>query len=154
MNGKTQNRQGFDTFKIDIRRFRHQKLGQIKERLEYVDKYFKILPPPSEEGSFMLVIIEGVPAKWVKLEKEKTMIGRAEDADIQIIDPNISRIHCAVENNNRNLVIEDNNSRNSVFVNGEKISRRNLCDGDIIRIGDSELVFVKNSPSDELIFGG
>ncbi len=143
---------GFETFQLDLGKFRNIKLREVKERLEYVSKFFEKMPPPSGDGAFVLVISEGEPKKWISLEAQKQLIGRAEDADIQIFDPNVSRIHCRIEENNRTHTIEDNGSRNGILVNGEKTSSRRLCDGDIVKIGDSELIFVKNSGAESDLF--
>ena len=50
--------------------------------------------------------------------------------------------------NGDNWLIEDNKSQNGIFVNGKKITERLLCEGDIIRIGTIELIYINNKKPD------
>jgi pSer/pThr/pTyr-binding forkhead associated (FHA) protein len=42
----------------------------------------------------------------------------------------------------RNSIIEDLNSTNGVFVNGRKVTRQVLSDGDAITIGDTQFRYL------------
>lgn len=152
MNHIASKNSSFDTFQLETKKIKDKKLAKIKERLEYIENYFKQLPPPEEEGLYVLVVFQSKAERWLKISKEKSLIGRSKDADIQIMDPNVSRIHCTIEINNKTPLVIDNDSKNSIYVNGEKCKSRCLCDGDIIRLGNSELVILKNSKEDLEIF--
>lgn len=68
-------------------------------------------------------------------------IGRDPDCDIVLDSPEVSRRHAAVTAAGRGFVITDE-SRNGVFVNGERITRSHrLADGDVVRVGDAILRF-------------
>lgn len=75
--------------------------------------------------------------KELAFDKEEITIGRGDDCDITIKSSSVSRIHAIIKNGE----IEDQDSRNGTFVNGEKITRHELSDNDKISIGDAELVF-------------
>src|SRR5262249_14299145 len=44
------------------------------------------------------------------------------------------------------LVVEDRGSSNGVFVNGRKVERASVDDGDVIRLGDSLIVVGRGEP--------
>jgi pSer/pThr/pTyr-binding forkhead associated (FHA) protein len=76
-----------------------------------------------------------------KLAKKETVIGRAEDAPVRLISPKASRQHAILHRRSGEFIIQDNGSRNGVYLNGLKVWRALLRDGDIIQIADSEFVY-------------
>ena len=70
------------------------------------------------------------------------VIGRDEKADFRIDDPTVSNVHARVVRTDSDYAIEDAQSRNGTFVNGEAVKTRNvLADGDTIRLGKVILTF-------------
>ena len=70
---------------------------------------------------------------------EKT-IGRAPRADF-IVDANlVSRLHCRVAAGASELEVVDLDSTNGTFVNGQRVARARLTDGDRLGVGNVELV--------------
>ncbi|MFH1421778.1 MAG: FHA domain-containing protein [Planctomycetota bacterium] len=93
-------------------------------------------------GHFKIFFSEDREDKVYPLYEEKEyIIGRARDADIQLNDIKVSRVHSKVVVKDNRYFITDNNSRNCTYVNGEKIETRELVDGDQVRIGFSVLQF-------------
>jgi diguanylate cyclase (GGDEF)-like protein len=76
-------------------------------------------------------------------------IGRAPDNIIQLPGKSTSRKHAHILWQDGHFVIEDINSTNGVFVNGEKCEKKTLFDGDHITIGTFYLVY-KEFNTDEL----
>lgn len=76
---------------------------------------------------------------------EASAIGRDPTATSVCLleDERISRVHARILRNgpDETPIIADNASRNGVFVNGVRITEKALADGDLIRIGNSFLVF-------------
>ena len=72
----------------------------------------------------------------------KTTIGRTPDNDLQIDASFISRHHAVLLANDQQTVIEDLNSTNGVHVNGHRISREILKDGDLVMVGKARFRFV------------
>lgn len=71
-------------------------------------------------------------------------IGRHEDNDIVLDNPYVSRYHAEIFSEGLRDLIRDLGSTSGTFVNGERITRRRLRDGDSIRLGKSrgvELTF-------------
>jgi pSer/pThr/pTyr-binding forkhead associated (FHA) protein len=66
----------------------------------------------------------------------RTRIGRASGCELQIDSSSVSRHHALVLVGPRDVIIEDLNSTNGVLVNGRKVSRHVLSDGDALTIGE------------------
>ena len=77
--------------------------------------------------------------------EESLSIGREWDNDLQISDPKVSRYHCILEREGRQLFIRDLESSNGTYVNGERISQKTLSGGERIQIGESILFYEKTS---------
>ncbi|BAW09824.1 BTAD domain-containing putative transcriptional regulator [Nocardia seriolae] len=72
-----------------------------------------------------------------------TRIGRLSDNDIALPDGRVSRHHALIIDNGHTWVVKDLQSSNGVFINGSRVLDSGLlCDGALLRIGDTELVFV------------
>ena len=70
----------------------------------------------------------------------KTM-GRAPRADFVVDAALVSRIHCRLTLSDANqLQLEDLGSTNGTFVNGAKVVKTELSDGDKIKVGRVEFV--------------
>jgi chromosome segregation ATPase len=68
----------------------------------------------------------------------RTRIGRAPGCEMQIESTSVSRHHALVLLTPRDAVIEDLKSTNGVIVNGRRISRQLLNDGDLVTIGEAQ----------------
>ena len=54
----------------------------------------------------------------------------------------MSRHHCQIITGAKSCVIEDLNSTNGIYVQGKRVRRHNLNDGDVVVIGKHELMYV------------
>jgi pSer/pThr/pTyr-binding forkhead associated (FHA) protein len=68
-------------------------------------------------------------------------IGRLPDNTIIIDSPAVSGHHACVFTTDGQYVVEDLQSTNGTFVNGVRVSRQVLQHGDVVKVGDHELVF-------------
>lgn len=84
--------------------------------------------PEINENSFALV-------------DQEYLIGRQYNVNINIPDPSVSNIHAKVFRGPEGYVLEDMNSRNGTFVNGDRINRRVLQENDVIFLGAAEIVY-------------
>ena len=74
-------------------------------------------------------------------------VGRAPRADFVVDAALVSRVHCRLTLNAVNeLELEDLGSTNGTFVNGKKVMRATLNDGDKVTIG--RVQFVVNAETD------
>ncbi len=67
-------------------------------------------------------------------------LGRSEEADFEIVDTKISRIHCRVELRDGEWVLEDLSSRNGTWVGERRVKRHVLADGDVFLLGRTTAV--------------
>ncbi len=75
-------------------------------------------------------------------EGEKLILGRSEDADLQVLDPSLSRRHCSIERIDDNFYVSDFGSANGTLVNGKPVKERTLLKpGDIVRAGAVDFQF-------------
>ncbi len=93
--------------------------------------------------------------RLVRVEESPFLIGRGGEIrnHLQLPDRRISRQCAALVYDGRDFCVEDRGQRRGVFVNGEKVAARTLCEGDIISFGlaDSfELIFHATETSESL----
>jgi hypothetical protein len=72
----------------------------------------------------------------LRMERE-IIIGRSSDLDMVLVEDMVSRKHARISTQGGHCVIQDLGSTNGTFVNGEKIKKVRLKEGDRILIGTS-----------------
>jgi pSer/pThr/pTyr-binding forkhead associated (FHA) protein len=82
-----------------------------------------------------------------ELTEETSTIGRLADNTIQIEDGSVSSHHAEVTFQNGSYHLHDKGSTNGTFVNGEAATTVVLKDGDQVRFGSIETVFVADAPA-------
>jgi len=80
------------------------------------------------------------------VRKRTTVIGRSQGCDIRLGDTNISRRHAELRQQGTSYWIVDLGSTNGVEVNGSRVERAKLEDGDTVTLGETELVFSRAAP--------
>src|SRR5215217_904398 len=95
-----------------------------------------------------LVFLSGeLIAVPIPLEREEVILGRALEADVRVNDSMVSRQHARInkvlnaETNELEYVLTDFGSRNGTLLNGQKVTREILQNGDKITIGEHILRF-------------
>ncbi|MEM7474054.1 MAG: FHA domain-containing protein [Planctomycetota bacterium] len=74
---------------------------------------------------------------WIRA-REKLEIGRISTADFSVpSDRHMSRHHLILEGNESSFRIRDVGSANGTFVNNSKVSSIELCNGDLIKAGET-----------------
>ena len=68
-------------------------------------------------------------------------VGTAEDADLRLTDPTVSRYHLELQPAEGGVVVRDLGSLNGTYVNGEAVEETKLARGDEVQIGKFKLVF-------------
>ncbi len=121
-------------------------LGRIQTSIERLGS----IPASPGAGA-----VQGAAAEWsaelVRIDGERpvthvlarrTRIGRASGCELQIDSSSVSRHHALIVVGPRESVIEDLNSTNGVLVNGRKVNRQQLADGDAITIGETQFRYL------------
>jgi hypothetical protein len=75
------------------------------------------------------------------------VIGRSSELDMVLVEDMVSRRHAKISVENGDIFLEDLGSTNGSFVNGEKISKTKLAEGDRILIGTSIIKVVTSDGS-------
>jgi len=82
----------------------------------------------------------------LRMDRE-IIIGRSSDLDMVLVEDMVSRRHAKIMTANGEIAIQDLGSTNGTFVNGEKISRARLAEGDRILVGTSIIKLVGVDPT-------
>jgi len=125
-------------------------LGRIQTSMERLGAAVPPTPPagtlPQPEMVAELIRMDG-DRPVTHLLGRRTRVGRATTCELQIDSSSVSRHHALVLVGSRDVIIEDLNSTNGVIVNGRKISRQLLRDGDAVTIGEVQFRFMARHPS-------
>ncbi len=76
-----------------------------------------------------------------EVKQRRVVIGRSRDCDIQLSDTNVSRRHAELRQEGASYWIVDLGSTNGLEVNGKRVKRAKLSDGDTITVGSTEVRF-------------
>jgi parallel beta-helix repeat protein len=84
-------------------------------------------------------------------------IGRTEDNEIVLDDPEVSRRHASISRRQADYILEDLGSSNGTFLNEQQIAEPSILrDGDRVRVGSTTFIFhgvpvpeAKSPPSDD-----
>lgn len=97
-----------------------------------------------QSGQYVLKFISGkYQGGEFPLEQDsEILIGRSSELDMVLVEDMVSRKHARISANSGALEIEDFGSTNGTFVNGEKISKARLKEGDRVLIGTNIIKLV------------
>ncbi len=90
----------------------------------------------------LILSMDGLVLKEMVLEKERTTIGRKPHNDIQIDNLAISGDHAAIVTILNDAFLEDMNSTNGTYVNGQPIKKHVLQTNDVIELGKYRLKYI------------
>jgi len=82
------------------------------------------------------------------LTSRRTVIGRGKDADIRVDNPLVSRAHALLIFKDGHWVVEDLDSPNGLYLNGERTKSSRLEVGDRIELGRHVLIFEGSGESE------
>jgi HD-GYP domain-containing protein (c-di-GMP phosphodiesterase class II) len=77
----------------------------------------------------------------IPLDRGEFRIGRDAACALRLDFPDVSRAHARIYQQGKHWLVEDSGSRNGVWVNGERIGRKQLGDGDLVKIGATLIRF-------------
>lgn len=91
--------------------------------------------PSGLKAHFVVIAGQDIGRKYPIGESE-IIIGRVDSCDISINDDDVSRNHAKVSVSPSGVLIEDLGSTNGTLINGQKVEKHLLNDGDRIQIGN------------------
>ena len=101
-----------------------------------------------------LVAVNGpLSGRTFYLDESRVSIGRLESNDIRLEDLYVSRHHSLIRNEGDEYIIEDLNSANGTYLNGERVKTGSLNEGSIIQIGASRFLFKLQDREESITLG-
>ncbi len=93
---------------------------------------------PEPPGEIVTVTLDG---RAHPVTPTGLVVGRSRECDLRVADGNASRRHAEIVRDGDEYVLVDLGSTNGTELNGRRITREVLSDGDRITIGATDLVF-------------
>ena len=93
---------------------------------------------PASRLEFMTGPLAG---QVLELTAEVTTMGSVAGNTIVLSDPAVSRKHIGIRRSEAGYELADLGSTNGVYVNGHRLPKKLLVSGDIMRVGNTEMVF-------------
>jgi len=97
-----------------------------------------IIPAPVPRLEFLCGPLAG---QTIPLHEEITTLGSVAGNTIVLADPAVSRKHMGIRRQGKQFEFADLGSTNGVYINGHRIPKKSLTSGDIMRVGNTEMVF-------------
>jgi hypothetical protein len=94
-----------------------------------------------KEGQLTIQQGHGAGQVFKVSPKTATLLGRSPLANIPCTDPTVSNEHCRISPERGFFMLHDLDSTNGTFVNGQRINQHVLQDGDIVKVGETNLEF-------------
>lgn len=94
-------------------------------------------------GKLILLFNDEVVREY-PLDQESIVIGRRPSSDVHIDNLAVSGAHARVLTILKDSFLEDLGSTNGVYVNGQRIKKYPLSDGDLITVGKHQLRYVRD----------
>ncbi len=81
------------------------------------------------------------PERTVVLTQDVTVLGRGQEADVQVVDTGVSRRHAELRREPTGVHLVDLQSTNGTRVNGRRVGTTRLRDGDVVELGGTSLTY-------------
>lgn len=99
-----------------------------------------VVEPLAEPARLLLRVRRGVPPDAAVLLAGVVAVGRDPASDLVLVDPRVSRRHCTIEVTATGMTFLDLGSSNGTSLNGVRRAEGALRLGDVLVLGDCELV--------------
>jgi diguanylate cyclase (GGDEF)-like protein len=100
------------------------------------------------DRAYLIVLAGERLGEMFRVEASGAVIGRAAEASLRLNDDGVSRRHARIVVSGGQVQIEDLGSANGTLVNGERVARAVLRDGDKVQVGETTIL--KFTYTDEL----
>jgi hypothetical protein len=100
-------------------------------------------PEPEPPQDLVTLSLEG---REVPVTGDRVVLGRSRECDIRLADANVSRRHAEVRHEDGSYWVIDLGSTNGTELNGRRIERAELSDGDRITLGATDVRFGRTRP--------
>ena len=100
--------------------------------------------------AYLLITSGNQAGKSVQLRFSDLIAGRECSREFQLLDPKVSRRHFKVRRQVNRFIISELDSRNGIFVNGQRVNECPLSDMDRIMVGETQLLFLASDDVTQL----
>jgi len=109
-----------------------------------------VLSRPKEKaiGPRLVCTTASGNSKIYPLNKSKLVIGRSVEADLNLLDPLVSRKHCIIEMRDNAYIVRNVSTTNPLLLNDQAVAEKRLYAGDQLKIGSAALAFISDRPED------
>ena len=90
----------------------------------------------------LIILPKGQSVRQINVKGSLTTIGRKDGNSLVLDSDRVSRTHAVIDWDGDHYTVIDTGSRNGTFVNGRRVRRQALRNGDMITIGDCEIRFL------------
>jgi polysaccharide biosynthesis/export protein len=102
----------------------------------------------SQAALAYVVLLSGQLANRVfAMRRSSVLIGRGDDADIQVQDGSVSAHHARIIRQGQGFELIDLDSTNGSFVRGQRVKRESLRNADRVTLGNIDLIFLLDRPT-------
>lgn len=98
----------------------------------------------------LVVTLNGAVLSNYFIDKNDLAIGRRSGSDIHLDDPGVSKEHAVIRTVGNDHIFEDLGSTNGSTINGQRLTRRILQNGDVIVLGPFQLKYVNVKANAEM----
>jgi pSer/pThr/pTyr-binding forkhead associated (FHA) protein len=104
-----------------------------------------------EALAYVVLFTGDNPGRIYAIKRNAVLIGRADEADVHIVDASVSSNHARIMNRSGGFEIVDLDSTNGTFVGGKRVARSALRNGDQVTVGSVEFMFMLDHPTNATI---
>jgi pSer/pThr/pTyr-binding forkhead associated (FHA) protein len=98
------------------------------------DRLRRVARWPSRDGDLPVLVLPNVASGT------QILLGRSRASDVRFLEPTVSRRHAALQRVQNGWLLIDRASRHGTWVNGRRIDRAIVADGDQIGLGHAKLI--------------
>ncbi len=93
-----------------------------------------------------LVIREMGAEQTLPISDAEIAIGRSRQNHVRLLTEQASRLHCKLARTEKGYRVVDGNSSNGTYVNGLRVTEKDLLDGDSITVGSAAMIYHSGEP--------
>jgi pSer/pThr/pTyr-binding forkhead associated (FHA) protein len=124
----------------------HEGDDDVAQKTLSIGSFFSGASAQSGTGRAVLSLVEsGGGERVFPINRNPTIIGRANNADVVLLDPTVSYFHARIIMHNFGYTVEDMDSAEGTFLRGERVNHARLRHGDMLRLGNTILTFADES---------
>ena len=113
----------------------------LLERMSSTEEYLEKTVTLRERPVLTITRGPGVGQVFELGTESALSIGRAKANEVVVNDVSVSSEHCRIRPEDGHFVLHDLKSTNGTFVNERRVTRHVLSEGDVVKIGETSLLF-------------